>query len=504
MVRTCCVIGCTNRSHDGRGRKMDNGLRFFTFPTWKKTQGPQVGEISKRRRMAWVAAVRRTDITFDRITPFMFVCSRHFYKGKPAYEMMENDPDWAPSLHMGYTEHKHNDGACSSQKSKPALWRGHIQDGQHETLDDAKARTPENEQFKEAVTQTVKEEQYEMVIQEIKEEEEQIECNVEGKEDAIHQVGDSIECDFCILRASEVNRLVEENRQLKRELDAFKMSDGFFGEDDDDKVEYYTGLPSVGSFTALFQFLLPLMPTQESGLSPFQVLLLTFTRLRLDMPTRHLSYMFSVATSTVDRTFKDTVSFLYAQLGRWITWPSRDTLQRATPRQFAEAFGGKGVVIVACLKMLAKKTLHQNERAVKYLIAMTPGGFVSFVSKGWHGVTSEKTMLEKSGFLNKLLPGDVILADFDSKKDSGLLCAEVQLPAFPNIHCRLADRNLDDMAQVRTLVEKVLVSICDKYKLLQVDVPVNMMLACDGEEVTFLDKIVTVCYALSNYCPTVV
>ncbi|XP_054656783.1 uncharacterized protein LOC129195083 [Dunckerocampus dactyliophorus] len=504
MVRTCCVIGCTNKSHDGRGRKMDNGLRFFTFPTWKKTQGPQVGEISKRRRMAWVAAVRRKDITFDKITPFMFVCSGHFHKGKPAYEMMENDPDWAPSLHMGHTEHKRSEAACFSQKSKPALWRDHLQERQHEPSDDAKPWTPEDEQCKEEVTRTVKEEQYEMVIQEIKEEEEQIECNVEGKEEIIKQVDEPIECNFCILRASEVNRLVEENKRLKRELDAFKMSDGFFGEDDDDKVEYYTGLPSVGCFTALFQFLLPLMPAQESGLSPFQVLLLTLMRLRLDLPARHLSYMFSVATSTVDRTFKDTVSFLYAQLRRWITWPNRDTLQRTTPRQFAEAFGGKGVVIVACLKMLAQKTLHQNERTVKYLIAITPSGFVSFVSKGWHSVTSEKTMLEKSGFLNKLLPGDVVLADFDSKKDSGLLCAEVQRPAFPDVHCQLAARNLDEMAQVRTHVEKVLVSIRHKYKLLQGDVPVNMMLACDGEEVTFLDKIVIVCYALTNYCPTVV
>ncbi|XP_032361814.1 oocyte zinc finger protein XlCOF8.4 [Etheostoma spectabile] len=33
----------------------------------------------------------------------MLVCSQHFHKGKPAYEMLQYDPDWAPSLLLGHT-----------------------------------------------------------------------------------------------------------------------------------------------------------------------------------------------------------------------------------------------------------------------------------------------------------------------------------------------------------------------------------------------------------------
>ncbi|XDV54560.1 hypothetical protein PO909_022820 [Leuciscus waleckii] len=51
--------------------------------------------------MAWIAAVRRPKITFDNTPPHMMVCSKHFHKGKPAYEMLECDPDWAPSLYLG-------------------------------------------------------------------------------------------------------------------------------------------------------------------------------------------------------------------------------------------------------------------------------------------------------------------------------------------------------------------------------------------------------------------
>ncbi|KAM4526737.1 uncharacterized protein V3H82_001036 isoform 5-T5 [Fundulus diaphanus] len=36
----------------------------------------------------------------------MFVCSRHFHSGKPAYEFQESDTDWVPSLHLGHTQFK--------------------------------------------------------------------------------------------------------------------------------------------------------------------------------------------------------------------------------------------------------------------------------------------------------------------------------------------------------------------------------------------------------------
>nr|XP_057938330.1 zinc finger protein 569-like [Doryrhamphus excisus] len=103
MVQTCCVINCHNRSRDRFGNKKDEVI-FFSFPTWKQSQGAGICELTKRRRMAWIAAVRRPNITFNTITQDLVVCSRHFHTGRPAYEMDESHPDWAPSLHLGHTE----------------------------------------------------------------------------------------------------------------------------------------------------------------------------------------------------------------------------------------------------------------------------------------------------------------------------------------------------------------------------------------------------------------
>ncbi|XP_047240521.1 uncharacterized protein LOC124879808 isoform X2 [Girardinichthys multiradiatus] len=100
--RECCVTNCYSSSHDHQGRMLLNGLSFHCFPAWRKKEGALISELTRRRRAAWVAAVRSRDITFDRIPSSMRICSKHFVSGKPAYEMLDSDPDWVPSLHLGH------------------------------------------------------------------------------------------------------------------------------------------------------------------------------------------------------------------------------------------------------------------------------------------------------------------------------------------------------------------------------------------------------------------
>ncbi|XP_059190748.1 uncharacterized protein LOC131972943 [Centropristis striata] len=98
--RNCCVVSCRRKSHDHHGRKIPNGLTFHCFPAWRTSEGEQISRLTETRRAAWVAAVGRSDITFDHIPSSMRICSRHFHSGKPAYEMLQSDPDWVPSLNL--------------------------------------------------------------------------------------------------------------------------------------------------------------------------------------------------------------------------------------------------------------------------------------------------------------------------------------------------------------------------------------------------------------------
>lgn len=146
---------------------------------------------------------------------------------------------------------------------------------------------------------------------------------------------------------------------------------------------------------ALLHFLVPLMPDQKKKvLSPFQMFLLTFMRLRLDLPAQHLAHLFCVSPKTVYRTFNEMVSFLYANLSRSIVWPDRDTLHKIMPHQFVESFGRRVAVIIDCFEIFTEKpsnlkaraqmfSMYKHNHTMKYLLGITPKGSICFISKGW-------------------------------------------------------------------------------------------------------------------------
>ncbi|KAH7979330.1 hypothetical protein HPB49_009073 [Dermacentor silvarum] len=55
--------------------------------------------LSTKRRSLWLARIKRANLDIENRNPR--VCSAHFIAGKPLFD--ETDPDWAPSLLLGYS-----------------------------------------------------------------------------------------------------------------------------------------------------------------------------------------------------------------------------------------------------------------------------------------------------------------------------------------------------------------------------------------------------------------
>ena len=141
---------------------------------------------------------------------------------------------------------------------------------------------------------------------------------------------------------------------------------------------------------------------------------------------------------------------------------------------------------------------------MKYLIGKTPQGAISFISKGWGGHVSDRYVTENSGLLESLLPGDLVLADrgFDTV---GLMCAEVKTPTDPDGPLQFHARDVKEtrpIAHLRTHVEKMVGTLRSVYTMLHGPVPSRMAQVCQGEELSFLDKMVTVCCVLTIMCPS--
>ncbi|KAH7967492.1 hypothetical protein HPB49_025211 [Dermacentor silvarum] len=96
----CIIFGCSNRS-DTRGRKKSTISNFFSLPKIVENQCERTKALSTKRRSLWLARIKRANLDIENRN--LRVCGAHFVAGKPAKLFDEMDPDWAPSLLLGYS-----------------------------------------------------------------------------------------------------------------------------------------------------------------------------------------------------------------------------------------------------------------------------------------------------------------------------------------------------------------------------------------------------------------
>jgi hypothetical protein len=323
-----------------------------------------------------------------------------------------------------------------------------------------------------------------------------------------------------VLMREDYQRLLSENMTLKSRLYELELNENSF-RDDDNKVMYYSGLPSFTKLMLVFNFVASFIPhSPMSKLSKFQKFMLCLMRLRLNLAVQDLAYRFGVSSTNISKTFKCILHVLYVRLNVFVRWPDRDVIRKTMPLSFKEHFGVKVACIIDCFEIFIERPSNLMARAqtwshykhmntVKYLIGICPQGVVTFISKGYGGRTSDKFITEDSNFLNNLLPGDIILADrgFDVKDSVGLMCAEVKIPAFTKGKKQLSSYDVEatrKIAHSRVHVERLIGLVRNKYSILQKGkIPIDFLM-CDEDGIPPIDKIVTVSCALSNFCESIV
>ena len=179
-----------------------------------------------------------------------------------------------------------------------------------------------------------------------------------------------------------------------------------------------------------------------------------------------------------------------------IVWPEREQYIASIPVSFRKYFKTK----------VAIWSQYKHNNAVKFLIGISPQGVLTFISNGCWG--RDKYITEHSTILRHLLPGDVILADrgFNIEESAAFYYAEVKVPAFTKGKKQLAGIDVESTrkaAAIRIQVEWVIGLLRNKYKILQNTHPLDFLRKNDTKH-TIIDKIVTVCAALTNLCDSVV
>ena len=291
----------------------------------------------------------------------------------------------------------------------------------------------------------------------------------------------------------------------------------------DAKVRSYAGLPSYEVLMVVVEHVASHVSRQTQNLSRFREFVMVLIKLRLYVPLQDLAYGFVVSVTTVSRIFCYWIVVMDVRLKFMISWPVREQLWQTMPMCFQYAFG-KEVVVIDCFEVFIERpsnllaraqtfSSYKHHNTFKVLVGITPQGSISFVSEAWGGRTSDKYLTENCGFLEFLVPGDMVMADrgFTISDSVGLKQAKLTIPAFTK---RKSQLDLLDVEQTRGIAnvhihdERVIGLLRRKYAILQSTLPTDY-LTCNRNgppetEVPTIDRIIRICPALVNFCPPIV
>ncbi|XP_026768610.3 uncharacterized protein LOC113526053 isoform X1 [Pangasianodon hypophthalmus] len=506
MVHTCVVAGCRNRRTPG------TALSFYRFP-----RDPE-------RKQRWIAAVNRKGWVPNEGSR---LCSTHFISGKQVKN--PRSPDYVPSVFTSAT-------LSPNIKEANAFEPYDKQEAQVEAAN-ALLFLQGQGRFNEGHSHNQCQGEPESTSSCLNSDDER--KDAEGTEEIVSESENESNEEEpprnsfakSVIYEAKVNALRKENMKLKESLEKMSLTEASF-KNDPEKVQFYTGLPNYFVFETVMWLLVPHMKGDKNAkLSNFQQLLLTLMRLRLDLRNQDLAYRFGVKVSTVTRTVHRIINIMFTTLvPTAVFWPSRVELRKNLPEAVKCTHPDCAVIIdcftVSLEKAVSIDTHRQGARAIrevntsspqpafiselKYVIGVAPQGAVMFVSRGAPGNVSDKTLVESCGFLHKLLPGDVVLAerDFEIKDLVGAHRAELTITSSELHETDRSNQNPRDEASLAATermnvyrhVERVIQMVKKRYSMLTGPVESAFTVVDRSTNVTTFDKMVQVACALNNLC----
>ena len=297
----------------------------------------------------------------------------------------------------------------------------------------------------------------------------------------------------------------------------------------DFKMNFYTGITSIDIFNAIFLLLHPYLKYikpwrgskearrktkvgtvgwkyQSKKLSLKDQFFLTLVRLRLGILNEDLADRFQISSGLCSQIFKTWISFLSSTLGQaLVNWIPKEAVLEHMPKVFKEKGYSKVRVIIDCFESFIERSKslevqaitwsdYKHHNTIKFLLGISPAGFITFLSECYGGRASDKFICKDSGFYDALEFGDEVMADRGFQITEELLARNTRLVIPPG--ARLKSQmtfgecsKTKSVANLRIHVERAIRRI-KTFRILSTVIPITML--------HNIDDIVRVCGALCN------
>ncbi len=294
-------------------------------------QGDKTREISIARHSAWISKINRKAWCPG---PGARVCSIHFISGKPSTVYDLNNPDWAPSVNLGYESSESRQASRRYQRLKERNKSAASTSSKESNLsydDDSVPGIACQTELTGSVPGIACQTELTGVM-------------IDDREKLIK----SLQHDNMILR-QDLIQAKEDNSTNAISLEAFQKKD--------DLVKFYTGLSCWRVFSAVITLVSPALPPMpNSKLSIFESIVMFLMKLRLNLMDEDIAFRFGVHQSTVSRNFHKILDIMNARLTHLIKWPDRETFVKLY-QPVSENFLRRHVLLLIAQKFLLSNLL---------------------------------------------------------------------------------------------------------------------------------------------------
>lgn len=273
------------------------------------------------------------------------------------------------------------------------------------------------------------------------------------------------------------------------------------------KLNTMTGIPTFEILDHIIYLFSKEYPdTRCHRLSIKERLILVFIKLKQDLSFAVLAILFKAVSGETCRALYNLFIPLLANILRpLIYWPSKTEIISNMPRCFQNFKETR--VILDCTEISVQSPkclscrikLYSNYKGTytfKFLVGISPGGLITYISKPYGGRASDKIIFEQSGLVNKMSKFDAVMVDkgflIDTICDSQSIKV-IRPPFLRNKNKFTKEESLltKNIAKARVHIERINQRL-KTFKILQNKFP--------WAHAHLMDDIITIIGGICNLC----